>query len=211
MHRLDRSGAALRFAGSRRVRFFTPFTWVALAAAALAGAALALTGLTGDPLAVWASSEAAASVEVTDAWARPGIASGNSAAYFTLTNRGDAPVTLLGASSPVARFTELHETYVVTPGEHEAGEHDAHHHHHDHGGHESAPAGTILGMRAISRLTLEPGESVAFLPGGYHVMLIDLVDDLGWDQQFPLTLEFEGFSVTAYVTVGDGPAHAAAH
>ena len=52
MDRFDRSSAAaLHPPGSRRTRFFTPFTWVALAVAALAGAALTFAGLTGDPLA----------------------------------------------------------------------------------------------------------------------------------------------------------------
>lgn len=135
-------------------------------------------------------------VRVEQGWARPAIAHGNGAAYFVITNAGDEPVALIGAEGKVARFIEIHETYVIDP----APAHDEDEHGHDHG------AGTMLGMRKVDRIEIAPGAAVAFEPGGYHVMLIDLVEALAWGQEFELVLHFEGgHAVTATIQVGSEP------
>jgi copper(I)-binding protein len=49
-------------------------------------------------------------LQVTDAWARPGLAGGNSAAYFVIENGTASGDSLLSASSDVAGAVELHMT-----------------------------------------------------------------------------------------------------
>lgn len=151
-------------------------------------------------------------VRVEQGWARPAIAHGNGAAYFVITNAGDEPVALIGAEGMVARFIEIHETYVIDPAHahdedehgHDHHDHGHHEHHHDHG-HDHG-AGTMLGMRKVDRIEIAPGAAVAFEPGGYHVMLIDLVEALAWGQEFELVLHFEGgHAVTATIQVGSEP------
>ena len=45
-------------------------------------------------------------------------------------------------------------------------------------------------MRAIEGLPLPAGKSVELKPGGYHVMLIDLVKPLRPGEQVPISLTF---------------------
>lgn len=158
-------------------------------------------------------------IQIDQGWARPAIAGGNGAAYLIITNAGDTPASLIGASSSVANFVEVHETYVIDPADAHADHgdghgHDHHHdhahdHHHDHGHehhHDHHSAGTMLGMRKVDRLEIAPGQVVAFEPGGYHVMLIDLVDGLAWGEEFEVTLHFDGgYSVSATIQVGSEP------
>lgn len=157
-------------------------------------------------------------VRVDHGWARPAIAGGNGAAYLRITNLGEETVTLIDASSAVANHTEVHETYVIDPehmheGQHGAGDEHGHdHEHHAHHIHEEGHHGhggaAMLGMRKIDALAIAPGETVHFSPGGYHVMLIDLVDGLTWGEQFDVTLHFQGgHSVTATIDVGNEPSH----
>lgn len=163
-------------------------------------------------------------VEIQGAWARPAIAHGNGAVYFSLTNLESEPLTLVGASAGVAQFVEVHETYAIDapPGHdvmhshghasHEAGHDDHSGHGHESSAHSvpgaSAPqAGATLGMRMVEAITVAPGETVHFAPAGYHVMLIQLNQALVWGERFELTLHFaDGHSVTFEVEVGAGPA-----
>lgn len=108
---------------------------------------------------------AAGEIEVTDAWARatpPGAMNG--AAYVALTNRGDAPDRLMGASGDIAGMIQLHDHV------HEGG---------------------VLKMRPIDAVELPPGATVTLEPGGKHIMLMHLHQGLAPEQSFALTLEFE--------------------
>lgn len=68
---------------------------------------------------------------------------------------------LVGASSPVAGVTEVHEMKME---------------------------GDVMKMRAITALDLPAGQQVELKPGGYHVMLLDLKTPLKPGTQVPLTL-----------------------
>lgn len=101
------------------------------------------------------------SLQVTDVWARPGLADGNSAIFFTIDNPG-ADDVLLSAFSDVAGAVELHKTSMqdgVMKMEHQM----------------SVPV---------------PSEETEFKPGGLHVMLIGLKDDLKAGDTFNVTLAF---------------------
>jgi copper(I)-binding protein len=72
---------------------------------------------------------------------------------------------LVSASSPVAGAVEIHEMS-MTDG--------------------------VMQMRALAALDLPPGKTVEIKPGGYHVMLLDLKQQLKAGQTVPVTLVIEG-------------------
>ena len=103
---------------------------------------------------------------VTQAWSRatPGgakIAGG----YLTIENKGAAADRLIGAAADVAGKVEVHEM---------------------------AMNNGVMTMRALDKgLAIEPGKTVKFAPGGYHLMLMDLKSPLKQGDKLPVTLEFE--------------------
>ncbi len=77
---------------------------------------------------------------------------------------------LVSASSPVAGVVEIHEM---------------------------AMEGNLMKMRALpSGLDLPAGKAVALKPGGYHVMLMDLKQQLKPGDTVPVTLVFEAADKT---------------
>ena len=59
-------------------------------------------------------------------------------------------------------------------------------------GHEMAMEGTTMRMRAVPAVDLPAGQAVELKPGGYHVMLMDLKQQLNAGDTVPLTLVVEG-------------------
>lgn len=105
----------------------------------------------------------AQTVEVKDAWARTTVPGQKaSGAFMKLTAREG--LRLVGASSPVAGVTEVHEMKME---------------------------GDIMRMRAVAGLDLPAGQTVELKPGGYHLMLLDLKTALRKDSSIPLTLVFK--------------------
>jgi copper(I)-binding protein len=106
----------------------------------------------------------AADVEVRDAWVR-GTVTGQQAtgAFLEITSKSGA--ALVGASSPAAAVSEIHEMKMD---------------------------GGIMKMRAVARLDLPAGKPVQLAPGGYHVMLMKLKQPLKKGESVPLTLQVEG-------------------
>ncbi|MCB2179954.1 copper chaperone PCu(A)C [bacterium] len=101
---------------------------------------------------------------VKDVWARPGIAGGNSAVFFTIDNQSAVSDNLVLAASDVANAVELHKTTM------EDG---------------------VMKMTPQEFVPIPAEYTVMFAPGGLHVMLIGLVDDLSVGDTFQVTLEFE--------------------
>ena len=83
------------------------------------------------------------------------------AGYFQLNNNSNAPITLIGASSNLARAIEMHET---------------------------VSHGDSVGMRRVKKVIVDAGQRVAFEPGGKHLMIfgVSQVAD-----HFPITLLFD--------------------
>jgi periplasmic copper chaperone A len=105
----------------------------------------------------------AQAVQVEGAWARASVPGQKATgAFMKLTARDGAQ--LVGASSPVAGVTEVHEMKME---------------------------GDVMKMRAIPSLDLPAGKAVELKPGGYHVMLLDLKQTLVKDSTVPLTLVFK--------------------
>jgi copper(I)-binding protein len=102
-------------------------------------------------------------VMVHEAWARASAgASTTGAVYVTLVGGAQAD-NLVSVSTPVAATAEVHETI-------------------DDKG--------IMKMRPIAVIAVPPGQIVTFAPGGTHIMLMGLKQQLRAGQSFPLTLTF---------------------
>jgi len=87
------------------------------------------------------------------------------AGYFDLVNQGKQPFTLLGASSPAFKMIHMHLST------------------------EQNGKSTMLTIEGIE---MNPGETLRFTPGGYHLMLMQRVKPLQVDDQVPITLKFSG-------------------
>ncbi|HNK18661.1 MAG TPA: copper chaperone PCu(A)C [Piscinibacter sp.] len=111
-----------------------------------------------------AAAAVSAQTSVKDGWVRstvePQKATG---AFMQITSPQGGK--LVGAQSPVAGVTEVHEM---------------------------AMEGNVMKMRAVSALELPAGKAVELKPGGYHVMLMDLKQALKAGETVPLTLTVEG-------------------
>ncbi|MBW7884393.1 MAG: copper chaperone PCu(A)C [Caldilineaceae bacterium] len=86
--------------------------------------------------------------------------------YLTITNSGDAPDRLLGIETGIAAAAELHHTTMDQNG--------------------------VMRMRPVTEgLEVPAGGQVRLEPGSYHVMLIDLQQNLSVGDRFPVVLHFE--------------------
>ena len=114
-------------------------------------------------LAITTAAWADTSVKVDDAWVRGTVASQKaSGAFMRLTP--SAKARLVAAESPVAGVVEIHEM---------------------------AMENNVMKMRQVPGLDLPAGQTTELKPGGYHVMLLDLKQQLKGGEQVPITLVFE--------------------
>jgi copper(I)-binding protein len=143
-----------------------------------------------------ASAPAGPKISVENAWARPAIVASTSAtpamggmsgtpgsvspamqdmpgmpgsgptsaAYFVILNQGSEADALVGAASEVASRAEMHETRIVND---------------------------VAQMVPVPRLDVPAGGRIEFKPGGYHLMLEGLNQDLKVGETIKLTLQFE--------------------
>jgi periplasmic copper chaperone A len=124
------------------------------------------------------ASAATEGVEVREAWARPAAQGGNGAAYFVI--RSSEADEIVGVSSEVANAVEMHESIM---------------------------SGDVMEMHHLESIPLEAGGEVRFEPGGLHIMLIGLKQDLKSGDEIEITLHFMNYEdLTVKVTVRDAPA-----
>jgi len=108
---------------------------------------------------------------VSDPWLRYLPGGVPSAGYFKLTNAGDKPLTLVGAECGDFGKVMMHRTI---------------------------ERGGISTMRPVHEISLQPGKSVSFAPGGYHLMLIRPRHPLRPGGRLPVRLRFaDGSTLTA--------------
>jgi copper(I)-binding protein len=157
------------------------------------------------------TTKPAAELTITDVWARKSPSSTSmGAAYMTITSPVDDALVGVSVSTDVAAEAQLHETVMSEDGE--MTETTA-----MGGGEmttttamgEDMPTTTMGGgsmtMREVKRIELPAGMPVELKPGGYHVMLIDLVKPLEVGDTVTLNLLFENAGtkmVTATVREG---------
>lgn len=103
-------------------------------------------------------------IHISDVWARPGLAEGNSAVFFIVENSTNEDDTILSASSDIAEAVELHKSTLVDD---------------------------VMKMEKQEFVPVPAGEDVFFKPGGLHVMLIGLEKDLMVGDEFGLLLTLE--------------------
>jgi copper(I)-binding protein len=110
-----------------------------------------------------APAAGAQTVTVEQPWARATAPQAQAGAVYATLTAATAD-RLTGASTPVAASVQVHENI------------------HDNG---------VVRMRELEGgLPLEPGKPVTLAPGGYHLMLIGLKQQLKPGDSFPLTLSF---------------------
>jgi len=119
-----------------------------------------------------------ATLDVADAWARPAIGP-NGAVYLTIDGgEADTALTAAAASADVAAEIELHQTVIRDDG--------------------------AMGMTQIFRVDIPAQSTVMMVPGGLHVMLLDLAKPLELGDTFDLTLTFDdGTDLITTVEVRD--------
>lgn len=167
--------------------------------------ALALVLALALALTVAACSSSGGGIKTSGAWARQSMAMADTgAAYLVIENAGTEADYLLGGTTPAASSIEVHETVDMSssmPAESQAmGMPSA-----SPGSMASAPAGSMLGMQRIERLEIPAGATVELKPGSFHLMLIDLTQELKVGETIEMTLSFEkagDVKVTAEVREG---------
>ena len=110
------------------------------------------------------AAAASAQTTVKDPWVRGTVAQQKATGMFAQVTSASGG-RIVAASSPVAGVVEIHEM---------------------------AMEGSVMKMRAIAGLDLPPGKAVELKPGGYHVMLMDLKQQLKPGETVPVTLVVEG-------------------
>jgi len=106
---------------------------------------------------------AVAPVEASGGWVRRAVP-GQSGTGAFMTLRSSAPLRLVGASTPVAGVAEVHEMKME---------------------------GDTMKMRAVEGgVALPSGEGVELKPGGFHLMLMDLKQEIPVGASVPLVLRF---------------------
>lgn len=114
-----------------------------------------------------ADSPAPSKIAVKAAWIRWLPAGLPAAGYLTLTNTGDKPLALDGASSPAYGDVSIHR---------------------------SIRRGATETMTPVEQLTLEPHQTVEFESTGYHLMLMQPAASAGTAARIPITLHFSDAS-----------------
>lgn len=115
-------------------------------------------------------------IKVMDSFARAGKPNG--AVYMHLMNEGNVDDRLVSAQSDVAEAVELHESKM---------END------------------VMKMSPVKAVDISAGGSAALEPGGKHVMLMGIKQELAIGDTFELTLNFENSAsqtITVEVTEG---------
>jgi len=123
-----------------------------------------LNAATCAALTLVSATTAYADVTVKEPWVRGTVASQKSTgAFMQLTTT--EPVRLVEAKSGAAKIVEIHEMRME---------------------------GDRMMMKAVPGIDVVPGQTLELRPGGFHVMLIDVVKPLNAGDKVPLTLVLEG-------------------
>jgi copper(I)-binding protein len=109
------------------------------------------------------SLAAHAEVKIDQPWVRGTVAVQKSTGAFMRLS-SDKPVSLVSVASTAAKIVEIHEMKMDKD---------------------------MMSMKAVEKIDIAPGKSTELKPGGYHVMLINLVKPLNKGDIVLLTLGFK--------------------
>lgn len=112
-----------------------------------------------------AVSKKGTEVKVHDPWARPAFENGNTAVYLLIHNHSNVADELLSASTDIAEVTEIHKSEVDANG--------------------------VMQMNLQDSVPLPVDAEIHFEPGGLHIMLTGVKQDLNVGDTFTLTLHFK--------------------
>jgi len=104
-------------------------------------------------------------VSVIDAWARPANLGDNSAIYFKINNPGPRTDSLLEVQTDVVAQAELHASEMDDQG--------------------------VISMHHQNHIDIPPDSQLEFAPGGLHVMLVDVKQDLRLGDKIQVTFKFQ--------------------
>lgn len=110
------------------------------------------------------SAASYAQVSVRDAWVRATVPQQKATGAFMSINAAQ-DARLIEAKSPLAGLVEIHEMRMEN---------------------------NVMRMRAVAGLELPAGRAIELKPGGYHVMLMDLKQQVKEGDTVPITLVVEG-------------------
>lgn len=105
-----------------------------------------------------------AQVSVTDAWVRATVAQQKTTGVF-MQIKSVKDVRLIEVRSPLAGIAEIHKMDMT---------------------------GNMMKMRAVDMIELPAGQTVELKPGSYHVMLMDLKNQVKEGDIVPITMIIEG-------------------
>lgn len=137
---------------------------------------LILAGAAVSALCMTAAAQA--QVMVQEPWVRATVAQQNATGAFMRLSSTTGS-TLVQADSNVAKHVEIHEM---------------------------AMENDVMKMRQIPGIALPAGQQVELKPGGYHIMLIDLSQQVREGDYVPLVLTFEGADGKRETITIDAPA-----
>jgi periplasmic copper chaperone A len=115
---------------------------------------------------VLSSCGAEKGIEVHSVWMRPAAKGENGAVYFVIHNHSSQTDELISVSSEIAEAAEMHE---------------------------SKMNGDVMQMDQVESVPLEAFTEIEFEPGGLHIMLVDLKQDVRVGDEMDVTLHFKNF------------------
>jgi copper(I)-binding protein len=124
-------------------------------------------------------------IEVREPWMRPGTQGGNGAVYFIVQNHSSEEDEIVSIRSDAAAAVEIHE---------------------------SKMEGDVMQMQQLASVPLQSGAEVTFQPGGLHIMLVGLKNDINMGDEIELTLQFKNYEdIKVSVPVSEGLTPAQEH
>ena len=103
-------------------------------------------------------------IKIENAWMRSANKGMNTALYFDINNLSLKEYELVDVSSGIAKVVQIHETY---------------------------KQGENLGMRKVESITIKGRNTFHLAPGGFHVMVIRLKENLKVGDKKEFTLTFK--------------------
>lgn len=124
-------------------------------------------------------------IDIHGAWARPARQGENGAIYFSVENHTNETHELIAAGSDIAEAVEIHESQM---------------------------SGDVMQMHQLESVSLGPGAEIVFEPGGLHIMLVGLKEELEAGDEIEVTLQFRDLDdLTLQVPVQEAPVDEGQH
>jgi|ERR1039457_1330290 copper(I)-binding protein len=113
-------------------------------------------------------------IKIENAWMRTANKGTNTALYFDINNPTSKDYKLVNVSSDIAKVVQMHETY---------------------------KQGDNLGMRKVESITIKGKTTFHLAPGGFHVMVIRLRENLKVSDKKEFILTFSNHAKIKIIAV----------